>query len=224
MPSVDNNISSIRLLTKMGELFKVPITEVGQRMLTRRDYNNCQVSHDQTILWIDEVKREGYTEAWISSRINIQLGRLKMNATERNAVKIRPMVRSDIDPLLAIWWNNIPKKEMVASQQGGPLDLSFIAELEGHLVGFVLARLEYQGFPITGVAVIHTIAVEPGHQGQGIGSLLVDRLQSHCKAEGIQTMRALIPQHDTKLTKLFEHLGFRPSITVNFDKLCGGEA
>ena len=52
--------------------------------------------------------------------------------------------------------------------------MSFIAEVEGHLAGFVLARLEYQGFPITGVAVIHTIAVEPGHQGQGIGSLLVD--------------------------------------------------
>ena len=147
-----------------------------------------------------------------------------MNTTEKNAVKIRRMVRSDIDPLVAIWWNDIPRKEMVASQLGGRPDLSFIAEVGGRLVGFILARLEYQGFPITGVAVIHTIAVEPGHQGQGIGSLLVDRLQSHCKAEGIQTMRALIPQHDSKLRKIFEHLGFRPSITINFDKLCTGEA
>jgi len=145
-----------------------------------------------------------------------------MNTAPGNAVKIRRMVRNDIEPLVAMWWNDIPKKEMVASQLGGRLDLSFIAEVEGHLAGFVLARLEYQGFPITGVAVIHTIAVEPGHQGQGIGSLLVDRLQSHCKAEGIQTMRALIPQNDTKLTKLFEHLGFRPSATINFDKLCAG--
>ena len=146
-----------------------------------------------------------------------------MNAAPSKAVKIRRMTNSDIDPLVGIWWNSIPKKEMVASQIGGRLDLSFVAEIEGNLVGFLLARLEYQGFPISGVAVIHTIAVEPGHQGQGIGSLLVDRLQSHCKAEGIQTMRALIPKNDTKVTQVFEHLSFRPSATINFDKLCSGE-
>ena len=38
---------------------------------------------------------------------------------EGNAVKIRRMVRNDIEPLVAMWWNDIPKKEMVASQLGG---------------------------------------------------------------------------------------------------------
>jgi ribosomal protein S18 acetylase RimI-like enzyme len=143
-----------------------------------------------------------------------------MNKIEGNAVKIRPLVRRDIDPILAIWWNDIPKKEMVASQQGGGLDLSFIAETEGHLAGFILARLEYQGFPINEVAVIHSIAVAPKFQGRGIGRLLVDKLQNECKAKGIPTIRILIPQHDTKLVKLFEHLGFSLSNYLNFDKSC----
>jgi ribosomal protein S18 acetylase RimI-like enzyme len=143
-----------------------------------------------------------------------------MNKTEGNAVKIRPLVRSDIDPLLAIWWNDIPKKEMVASQQGGALDLSFIAETEGHLAGFILARLEYQGFPINEVAVIHSMAVAPKFQGRGISRLLVDKLQNESKAKGIPTLRILIPQDDTKLVKLFEHLGFSLSNYLNFDKPC----
>jgi len=143
-----------------------------------------------------------------------------MNKIEGNAVKIRPLVRRDIDPILAIWWNDIPKKEMVASQQGGALDLSFIAETEGHLAGFILARLEYQGFPINEVAVIHSIAVAPKFQGRDISRLLIDKLQHECKAKGIPIIRILIPQHDTNLVKLFEHLGFSLSNYLNFDKAC----
>jgi ribosomal protein S18 acetylase RimI-like enzyme len=141
-----------------------------------------------------------------------------MDKIEGKAVKIRPLVRRDIDPILAIWWNDIPKKEMVASQQGGALDLSFIAETEGHLAGFILARLEYQGFPINEVAVIHSIAVAPKFQGRGISRLLINKLQNECKAKGIPTIRILIPQDDTKLNKLFKHLGFSLSNYLNFDK------
>jgi ribosomal protein S18 acetylase RimI-like enzyme len=143
-----------------------------------------------------------------------------MSKLEGNTVKIRPLVRSDIDPLLAIWWNDIPKKEMVASQQGGPLDLSFIAEVEGYLAGFILARLEYQGFPINEVAVIHSMAVAPKFQGRGVSRLLIDKLHNECKAKGIPTIRILIPQDDNKLIELFKHLGFSLSNYLNFDKPC----
>ena len=143
-----------------------------------------------------------------------------MSDTEKYMVKVRSLARSDIGPLMAIWWNDIPEKDMVASQQGGPLDLSLIAEIDGRLVGFVLARLEYQGFPISGVAVIHTIAVEPKHQRKGIGKLLINELQNLCHEEGIQNMRILIPQDDDNLKDHFGHLGFCPSTIINFDKPC----
>jgi len=146
-----------------------------------------------------------------------------MKFIDRNAVKIRRMVYSDIPKILDIWWANIPRKEMVASQLGGRLDLSFVAEFEGHFVGFILARLIYAGLPMTGVGVIYFIAVRPDYQERGIGSMLIDKLNSHCKSEGIETIRALVPQHDTKIMKYFEKVGFRPSITINFDKPCVGE-
>jgi ribosomal protein S18 acetylase RimI-like enzyme len=143
-----------------------------------------------------------------------------MKAIDRNAVKIRRMVSGDITPTLGIWWANIPNKEMVASQVRGPLDLSFIAEYEGLLVGFILAKQVYAGMPMTGVGVIFLIAVNPDYQERGIGSMLIDKLKSHCKTNGIENIRALVPQHDTKIVKYFEKVGFRPSSFINFDKPC----
>lgn len=143
-----------------------------------------------------------------------------MKPIDRNAVKIRRMVSSDITPTLGIWWANIPNKEIVASQLRGPLDLSFIAEYEGLLVGFILAKQVYAGMPMTGVGVIFLIAVNPDYQERGIGSMLIDTLKKHCKSEGIETIRALVPQNDAKIIKYFEKAGFRTSNIVNFDKPC----
>jgi len=143
-----------------------------------------------------------------------------MKTIDRNAVKIRRMVSSDITPTLGIWWANIPNKEVVASQLRGPLDLSFIAEYEGLLVGFILAKLVYAGMPMTGVGVMFLIAVNPDYQERGIGTMLIDTLKNHCKSERIETIRALVPKNDAKIIKYFEKAGFRTSNIINFDKPC----
>jgi predicted N-acetyltransferase YhbS len=139
-----------------------------------------------------------------------------METIDRSAVIIRSMVRSDTTAL-TIEWADIPKKETVVSQLGGRLDLSLIAEFEGHLVGFVLARLIYAGLPMTGVCVIFFIAVNPDYQDSGIGSMLIDTLKNNCKVKGIEIVRVLIPQYETKLMKYFEKMGFYPSFTINLD-------
>jgi ribosomal protein S18 acetylase RimI-like enzyme len=140
-----------------------------------------------------------------------------MEEINRNTIKIRPMMSSDIFSILNIWWTDIPQKEMLASQLGGPADLSLIAEYKDRLAGFVLARAIYAGFPITGLGVIHFIAVNPDYRGHGIGSMLIDVLKINCRAERIETVRLLVPQHETKLMKYFEKLGFSPSVTINLD-------
>jgi ribosomal protein S18 acetylase RimI-like enzyme len=140
-----------------------------------------------------------------------------MNAIDRKKVIIRRMVSSDITPTLEIWWADIPQKEMVASQLHGPFDSSFIAEYEGRFVGFILARLIYTGLPMTGVGVIFFIAVKPDYQNCGVGTMLIEVLKSNCKAAGIETIRALVPQNDTRIKKYFEKLGFRDSSIINLD-------
>ena len=147
-----------------------------------------------------------------------------MNA-RKSGVAIRPLVRSDIEPVLGFWWSSfIANKDLVASQIGGRRDLSFIATFEGHLVGFILARIEYLGIPIKEVCVIHALAVEPKYQAQGIGSLLINELKSTCKSRNILTMRAFVSEDDHKLMNYFERLGFKRSDIINMELRSGGEA
>jgi ribosomal-protein-alanine N-acetyltransferase len=143
-----------------------------------------------------------------------------MKTINKNAVKIRRMVSSDITPTLEIWWSDIPEKDMVADQLRGPRDLSFIAEYEGLLVGFILAKLEYTGFPMTGAGVIFLIAVNPDYQRSGIGTMLIDSLEKYCKERGINVIRALVPRTDDKMVKYFVDKGFCESNMINFDKPC----
>jgi len=147
-----------------------------------------------------------------------------MDAKESD-VTIRPLVGSDVDPILGFWWSSfIANKEMVASQLGGRRDLSFIANFEGHLVGFILARIEYLGIPIKEVCVIHALAIEPKYQEQGIGSLLINELKSTCKSRKILTMRAFVSENDHKLMNYFERMGFKRSDIINMEQHSGGEA
>jgi ribosomal protein S18 acetylase RimI-like enzyme len=146
-------------------------------------------------------------------------------AVKKSEVTIRPLVSSDISPILGFWWSSfISNKEMVASQLGGRRDLSFIANFEGHLVGFILARIEYLGIPIKEVCVIHALAVEPNYQAKGIGSLLINELKSTCNNRKILTIRAFVAENDHKLMNYFERLGFQRSDIINMELRSGGEA
>jgi ribosomal protein S18 acetylase RimI-like enzyme len=146
-----------------------------------------------------------------------------MKITGKGTVTIRPLAYRDVNSVLGLWWSSfITKKELVASQLGGRLDLSFIAELGGHLVGFILARIEYVGIPMTEVCVIHAVAVEPNYRRQGIGSLLINKLKSHCAGKGIPTMRALVSQDDSELLNYFKRLGFHGSNITILEQSCGG--
>lgn len=147
-----------------------------------------------------------------------------MSAMERETVNIRRMVRSDIDAVLALdkeiggGQSRISYRDLVATDPGGPLDLSFVAEAQGQVVGFILARLAYLYIPFTEVCVIHGIVVDPEYQRHGIGSKLVNELLSHCHVEEINTIRALVNEHDTELRRFTERLGFHRSTILNYDK------
>jgi ribosomal protein S18 acetylase RimI-like enzyme len=142
-----------------------------------------------------------------------------MKTIDKNAVKIRPMVSSDVKPTLDIWWADIPEKEMVASELQGPLDLSQIAEYEGILAGFLLAKQEYTGHPMTGAAMIYLISVNPDYRKHGIGTLLIEAVARDCRVKNIKTIRASIPENNAEITRYFTNAGFRRSSVINFDKI-----
>ncbi len=143
-----------------------------------------------------------------------------MNAIDLGSVSIKSLAAGNndaVDAVVSIWWKEIPSREAVFSQLGRADDFSLIAEYEGRLVGFILARSAYVGLPMVGVCLIHTIAVKPEYQQHGVGTLLVDKLKSDCKSKGIGTIRALVPTSNTRLASYCQELGFRPSTTINLD-------
>ncbi len=143
-----------------------------------------------------------------------------MKVIDKSAVKVRRLTSSDIASTLGIWWANIPDKDVMVTELQSPLDLSFIAEYEGILVGFVLAKLEYAGFPTTGTGVVFLIAVNPDYQKHGIGTMLIEALEKYVRSRDISIIRVVVPQSDKKNIKYFTKVGFNKSIMINYDKTC----
>jgi len=136
-----------------------------------------------------------------------------MNGT----ITIRRIEQKDIESIMALGQWLITRHDMIAIDPGGPFDLSFVSEIDDRIIGFILAKLEYLGIPLTEVSVIHSIIIDNDYRGQGIGIQLVKELLRHCHGEGIKTVRALVPDNNVELRRFVDNLGFRPSNISNYD-------
>jgi ribosomal protein S18 acetylase RimI-like enzyme len=149
-----------------------------------------------------------------------------MSSSKEAKVSIRRMARSDIHEVLALdriirgpGRDVIRYEDLASANPGTPPDASFVAEVDGKIVGFSINRSTYLMVPLTEVCIIHAILIRPEYQGRGIGSKLIQALLNHCQTEGAGTVvRALIPEDNRELQALFERQGFQRSRIVNFDK------
>jgi ribosomal protein S18 acetylase RimI-like enzyme len=148
-----------------------------------------------------------------------------MSKAEEPKVSIRRMIRSDIHEVLALnriitssRRDIIKYEDLASANPGTPPDLSFVAEIDGRIVGFSINRSMYLMVPLTEVCIIHAIFIHPDYQGRGIGSKLIQALLEYCQAEGIGTVRTLIPIANKELRALVERHGFQRSRIINFDR------
>jgi ribosomal protein S18 acetylase RimI-like enzyme len=148
-----------------------------------------------------------------------------MSKAEEPKVSIRRMIRSDIHEVLALnriitssRRDIIKYEDLASANPGTPPDLSFVAEINGRIVGFSINRSMYLMVPLTEVCIIHAIFIHPDYQGRGIGSKLIQALLEYCQAEGIGTVRTLIPRANKELRALVERHGFQRSRIINFDR------
>jgi ribosomal protein S18 acetylase RimI-like enzyme len=147
-----------------------------------------------------------------------------MSTGEKGVVSIRPMTRNDIHVILALdrkigeGRSSLSYTDKDATNPGGPADLSFVAEIDGKVAGFIMTRLVYLMIPFTEVCLIQGMLIDPAYQGRGTGSQLLEKLFEHCRTKEINTIRALVPEWNTELRHFVEHHGFRHSNIINFDK------
>ena len=146
-----------------------------------------------------------------------------MTSTEGKVV-IRPMEPEDIDAVLTIdrkisgVQRAITYADLITGELGGVIDLSFVAEIDGQVAGFILARLAYVGEPVTEVGLVQILGVDPDYQRQGIATKLVNSMLEHCKSKGIKTVRVTVNERDSQLRDFFQHMGFRRGQLIDYSK------
>ena len=95
--------------------------------------------------------------------------------------------------------------------------LSFIAEVEDRIVGFLLGDIrgvEY-GTDINGW--IDMIGIIPYHQRQGIGRKLVESFCEECERNGVKP-NVVIRNDDERLTKFWTSVGFHKGKLISFER------
>jgi len=146
-----------------------------------------------------------------------------MTSTEGRVV-IRPMEPEDIDAVLTIdrkisgVQRAITYTDLITGELGGVIDLSFVAEINGQVVGIILARLAYVGDPVTEVGLVQILGVDPDYQRQGIATKLVSAMLERCKSKGIKTVRVSVNERDSQLRGLFQRIGFRRGQLIDYSK------
>jgi ribosomal protein S18 acetylase RimI-like enzyme len=138
-------------------------------------------------------------------------------------VRIRPMEHEDIDSVLAIdrkitgVRRAVTYTELITGDLGGVLALSIVAEVDGTVQGFILARRAYIGEP-TEVGLVQMLGVDPDHQRQGIATKMVNAFLDTCRSKNLSAVRIVINERDDQLKGLFEHLGFRRGEFIDYTK------
>lgn len=98
--------------------------------------------------------------------------------------------------------------------------VSLAAELDGRVVGFLLARVYYGEFGLTErAAVMDVIGVHPEFRGRQVGAALVDQLRTNLLALGIRTLQTEVAWQSPELVAFFHHEGFElaPRLCLDLD-------
>jgi len=149
-----------------------------------------------------------------------------MTAKERgkSKIRVRPMEPEDIDSVLAIDSKITGVRraatytDLIIGDLGKIPDLSFVAEVNGEVQGFILARRAYFGEPFTEVGLIQILGVEPDYWRQGIATQMVNALVETCQSKKLNAVRIMIDESDDQLQHLFQRLGFRRGKLIDYTK------
>ena len=144
--------------------------------------------------------------------------------TRESKLRIRPMEHEDIDQVLAIdrkitgVRRAITYTDLITGDLGGLLDLSVVAEVNGMVAGFILARHAAVGEPLVEIGLIQILGVDPDYWRQGIAGKMVNALLERCQSKGLKTVRIIINERDSQLQDFFERMGFSRGQLIDYSK------
>lgn len=96
-----------------------------------------------------------------------------------------------------------------------------VARTDGRAVGYAMVRVDEPGGDWTDtwvvgdrVAELETLVVAPEHRGGGLGSALLDRIDSELEARGVRDVVVGLVAGNVSAQRLYERRGYTPTWTV----------
>jgi Sortase and related acyltransferases len=97
--------------------------------------------------------------------------------------------------------------------------VSLVAEEDGFVVGFVMARVDFGEFgKVDKAAVLDTIGVHPGFAGSGIGHALLSQLFLNLATLQVETVLTQVSPENIDLQRFLYSCGFHPSQRLMLSK------
>ena len=147
----------------------------------------------------------------------------------RDRVAIRSMTEDDLAALVRIDRHitgqdrsayYARKAEEVLKRSG--VRVSLVAEVDGHPVGFVMARVDFGEFGRTEpVAVMDTIGVDPANRSRQIGQALLSQLLTNLRSLHVERVITDVAWNDFALLRFLERSGFAMAQRLSFVKPLG---
>ncbi len=132
-----------------------------------------------------------------------------------SAVHVRPLSELDLDGIVGIaertrhryqpdLWEDRVTYYLRRDPEG-----SMVAELDGVVVGFMLADVRAGEFGIEEpTGWIEVLGVDPGQAGHGVGRALAEALLEHYRASGVRSVRTMVDRSMPDVEAFFQRLGF----------------
>ncbi len=134
-------------------------------------------------------------------------------------VLVRTLTETDLEAIIRVDRQAMgrPRAEyygakVAAALKSGKLQTSLVAEVDGHVVGFMLAQLFYGEFgSAEQVAVLDSFGVDPRFRGQHVGSALMRQLVMNLGALGVERVETQVHHDQTDLLRFLTAAGFAPA-------------
>jgi predicted N-acetyltransferase YhbS len=109
--------------------------------------------------------------------------------------------------------------QIITGQVNRKEDASFVAELDGSIVGYMISIVISGGFGIKKSTWISNMGVNPKFMGQGIGESLAKKIFEFSREKGIKDIYTSVRWDSPDLLSFFKTLGFDRSNFINLRKI-----
>ena len=135
--------------------------------------------------------------------------------------KIKAEDASDIGSIQAAITKSptyIDFRQIIEEQVRKDEDVSFVAEIGGKVVGYMISYIMFGGFGLEKGAWIATLGVDPKFMGRGIGKKLAEEILAVYREKGINDIYTSVRWDSVDLLSFFKTLGFDRSNFINLRK------